>query len=134
MKGNEMTGFKPYLPGILWLIAEEVGEDVAIKLATERGGRAVHVPKNPAPDHVLTQLVGLRAAQEISDLCGAGEFNVPCGNLRGAAGRKARAQQLLSEGTSCAAVAADIDLSIRTVQRYRKEMTDDNQLKLPLFA
>lgn len=117
--------FKPYLPGVLALIAEEVGLDTAITLAKARGGRSVFVPKRPEHGHSLVEIVGFDAAIEISRLLGHGNVMIPCGNIKGAAGRRARIETLLREGWSPSAVQAEVDVSIRTVERVSASLRDD---------
>ncbi len=89
---------KPYLPGVLGLIAGEIGEEVAVRLAEARGGRAIHVPKTPMPDSELSRIVGLEAAGQLSRLLGEGTFMVPCGSFGGAGGRRARIEALWRQG------------------------------------
>lgn len=113
---------KPYLPGVLAMISDEVGEDAAIALAKARGGRAVWIPKYPKPDSELSKIVGHQNALKISDLCGMGNIMVPCGNFGGMAGRRARAKELLQTGMSHSDIAARLDVTTRTVERVAAEL------------
>lgn len=123
--------FKPYLPGVLALIAEEIGEEVAVRLAEARGGRAIYVPKTPKADAELSQIVGLEAAQQLSKLLGHGTLMVPCGNIGGAGGRRARIEALWRQGLSQAQIAAEVDVHTRTVERVVASLRDDSEPKLP---
>jgi DNA-binding NarL/FixJ family response regulator len=119
---------KPYMPGILGYIAREVGEDVAQSLALARGGRAINIPSVPKHESALSKIVGLKAAQEISILLGAGTVNVPCGDFAGAGGRRARIAQLWAAGLTQSQIAAEVDVALRTVERVVAAEKDQNQL------
>lgn len=116
--------FKPYLPGVLGLISREVGIDCAIDLAKARGGRSVWIPKNPNPDHAIVSIVGLEEAIQLSRLLGVGNVLIPCGNIGGAAGRRARIERLLAEGVPNGQIAAEVDVHIRTVERVAASLRD----------
>lgn len=125
-----MTEFKPILPGILSLIAEEIGEDVAVALAKARGGRMLYIPKSVSGDHELSKLVGVEDAIKISKLLGHGNVLVPCGNLNGAAGRRTQITQLFEQGLTHSQIAAEVGVHIRTVERATARFRDENQ---PMF-
>ena len=116
------------------MIAEEIGEEVAVRLAEARGGRAIYVPKTPKADAELSQIVGLEAAQQLSKLLGHGTLMVPCGNIGGAGGRRARIEALWRQGLSQAQIAAEVDVHTRTVERVVASLRDDSEPKLPFNA
>lgn len=64
--------FTPYLPGVLALIAEEIGEEVAVRLAEARGGREVYIPRKCKEDTELARIVGLENAAKVIALLGHG--------------------------------------------------------------
>lgn len=123
--------FKPYLPGVLALVAKEIGIDCAIALAKARGGRSLWIPKDPQPDNVISQIVGHKDAVAVSNLLGCGNVMIPCGNIAGAAGRRARIEKLLRDGMPQGQIAAEVDVHIRTVERLAAELRDpDSQPSL----
>ena len=122
--------FKPYLPGVLALIAEEISEDLAVRLAQQRGGRPVYISKDPKADDSLVELVGLEDARKLHALLGHGSFIVPMGNFGGEQARRARIAQLLGTGMSHANIAAEVDAHVRTVERVAKELRDARQSDL----
>ena len=124
-------GFKPYLPGVLALIAEEIGEKVAVRLAKARGGREVYIPKSANSENELSAIVGLEAAQSLVSLLGYGTLLVPCGNVGGAGGRRARIEALWRQGLSHAQIAAEVDVHVRTVERVVALLRDDSEPELP---
>lgn len=124
-------GFKPYLPGILRLIADAIGEEMAVLLARKKGGRVVYVPKQPKPEHALVQVLGMENVMRLRDVTGWGEFLVPLGNIGGAQGRRNRIEALLKQGKSHSEIAASVDVHVRTVERVSQEMAEmTRQLKL----
>lgn len=130
-----MSCKKPYLPGVLSLIAEEISEEVAIKLAKAKGGRPVYIPDAPKAQHGLSKIVGLDNAILISTLLGRGEVVIPYGGMGGEAGHRAgrweRIKALRKQGLSGAEIAAEVDVHIRTVERVIASLADDRQSELP---
>lgn len=122
---------RPYLPGVLALISEELGEQVAIDLAVARGGREVHIPRNPKGWSALSKIVGLDMAIKLNKLLGHGKLLVPCGSIGGAGGRRAQIIKLLDAGMSHANIAAEVDVHTRTVERVAEAMNDTRQPKPP---
>lgn len=123
--------FKPYLPGVLALIAEEIGEDVAIRLADARGGRELYIPRIAKAGSELVRIMGLENAAKVIALLGHGTVLIPCGNIGGAAGRRARIIKLWQSGLSQAQIAATIDVHVRTVARVVAKLRDDSEPELP---
>ena len=115
-------GFKPYLPGVLALIAEEISVALAVRLAKPRGGREIYIAKDPTPGSSLSEIVGQAAAQQLYKLLGSGKMLVPAGNISGQTGRRQRIAMLLDQGMSHAFIAADVDVHIRTVERMSAEL------------
>ena len=124
-----MSDRKYYLSGVLGYIAEEVSLDAAIKLGKARYGRAVHIPATPKPNHVLSTIVGVQDAIKISKVLGSGEITVPCGNFGGEAGRRSRILELHQQGLKYSAIAAEVDVHMRTVERVLSgvDVKDDKQ-------
>lgn len=129
-----MTQPKYYFVGILSRIAEEIGPDVAIALAMARGGREIYVPKRPKPDDTLSQIVGLPAAKQLQHLIGEGRHRIPLGSFGGQGGRQQRILALWRNGKSQSEIAAEVDVSLRTVERILGKRPDPNQPELPLFS
>lgn len=122
--------FRPYLPGVLHLIAELIGTDLAVELAKARGGRMVYVPARPKESHELARIVGIEGAKILSQQLGKGRVLIPCGNIGGAAGRRARIEALLADKLSHSEIAAEVDVHVRTVERVASEMSGSAQLDM----
>jgi len=121
-----------YLPGVLSLIAEEVSEDVAVKLAEAKGGRMIYVPAKVKDNSPLAEVLGLEDAQKVAKLLGAGDLLVPCGNIGGAGGRRARIVELHAQGLTHSQIAEQVGVHIRTVERATARVRDKRQPLLPL--
>ena len=116
--------FRPYLPGVLAFIADEVSFELAVRLAELKGGREIYIPKNPGPETSLAKLVGLENAQRLFKLLGSGKLLVPAGNIGGQTGRRQRVAMLLDQGISHSEIAAQVDVHLRTVKRVAASLRD----------
>ena len=118
------------LTGVLSQIADELGEEVAVKLALVRGGRTVYIPSQVTPDCLLAQIVGLDAAFGIAQMFGAGYLLIPQGGIRGRGATHRQIKALYKQGLSQEKIADRVDVHIRTVERVIAGMRDDRQLSL----
>lgn len=123
--------FKPYLPGVLALIAEEISEEVAVRLAEERGGREIYIPQSARDGSELVRIFGADDAAELIKLLGHGNLVVPCGNIGGQAGRRERIIALWRQGLSHSKIAAEVDVHVRTVERTVARLRNANEPQLP---
>lgn len=116
--------FRPYLPGVLAYIADEISLDLAVRLAELKGGRETYIPKDPKPDDALSKLVGLENACKLFKLLGNGKLVVPAGNFGGQHGRRQRIAMLLDKGESHSKIASKVDVHLRTVERVAASLRD----------
>ncbi|MFC4214007.1 helix-turn-helix domain-containing protein [Pseudophaeobacter arcticus] len=116
--------FRPYLPGVLAFIADEISDKLAVRLAELKGGREVYIPKNPGPETSLAKLVGLENARLLYEHLGSGKLLVPAGNIGGQTGRRQRVAMLLDQGLSHSEIAAEVDVHLRTVERVAASLRD----------
>jgi hypothetical protein len=127
---------KPFLPGVLGWIAEEISEDVAIKLATSCGGREVYIPKIVTPDTRLAQTIGRKEVEALLSLLGHGTLLVPHGSFGGQIRRTEQLHEtiraLRRQGLSNSEIAVEVDVHIRTVERVFQHKPDPRQAQLPL--
>lgn len=121
-----------YLPGVLGLISEELGKELAVDFAKAFGGREIYIPKVVKPDCVLAKKLGQENAVMIAKLFGSGDLLVPCGDVAGAAGRKARIAELYLEGMSQSQIAAHLGVHIKTVSRATARLRNEEQPFLKL--
>ena len=116
--------FRPYLPGVLAFIADEICVELAVRLAELKGGREIYIPKNPGPETSLAKLIGLENARQLFKLLGSGKLLVPAGNIGGQTGRRPRVAMLLDQGHSHSEIAAKVDVHLRTVERVAASLRD----------
>jgi hypothetical protein len=126
------------LPGIAREIEAVIGTELTLRLLEKRGGSEIKVPTK-ARGTKLAEWVGEDAAQKIVDVIGPGKLELPCGDLRGAKGRRRRGIAMLERGATLEEVAFECDVHVRTATNWRHEMggrrplpTPGKQLRLPL--
>lgn len=119
----------PPLPGVLGQIETEIGWDIAVQLAKSAGGREIYIPVTITRDCPLAIILGLKSAQEVSKLLGAGKVIIPCGIYRGQAAKRHQVKLSLKAGLSHDKIAAQFDLHLRTVQRLAARVRDEAQLE-----
>lgn len=118
-----MTSRAHPLPTVIAEIAEIAGMDAAWAIARAKGGRQVYVPSEAKPDHWLTELVGLAAAQKICDFYRAGNSGahllIPMGSsLR----TKAEIAKAIETGGSNGQIAGEFGKHERTIRRHRAQL------------
>lgn len=125
------------LPGVLAEIAEVAGESAALAVAFERGGTQVYLPPVPAPDHWLSDLIGLDPARAVCErlTCGVGglRLDLPIGPAGNGAKARARIDAMIAENRSERDIARATGYTIRTVRRRRAALgksADDRQHSL----
>src|SRR5690606_29772942 len=104
-------------PPILRRVADELGDDVALKLMREFGGTRIKLPRNPGPGTRLATLLGAEMARRVVGLLGHGELPVPtCAAVTQAMWRRdVRAAR--RDGATISAIARRYGVSERTVSR-----------------
>ncbi len=126
------------LPPVLAQIADVVGEEAALKIATLRGGTQVYIPPVVAPDHWLAQAIGHGPANDLADALTAGlgigqRVNLPLGP----AGHRAQMQEqldaMIAKGYSEREIALTTRFSASTIRRRRARLGkqgDERQMSL----
>lgn len=114
----------PFLPDILYRVAEECGLEAALVLGVHYGGRRLHVPKNVRPGHELARLVGMEVLEFLVREAAGDDIDIPMGP---AAAPRQRAQQVATldaQGLSAAEIARRLGISERTVFNHRARRRD----------
>jgi hypothetical protein len=108
------------LPEVLREIAEAAGVEAALKVASEKGGTRAYFPAKPAPDHWLSDLVGLDKARTIGKVLAPGqsgiELEVPMGPNMSQA-RRWKLIHNMAASHSKPAIARAAGCHYKTVQR-----------------
>lgn len=115
------------LPDLLARIADAAGEEAALLVAQEWGGRLLYLPKVFRTDHRLVELIGEDRARKIFAELGNGMVTIPLGPYAGAAERRRIAAAALEAGKSHQQAAKDARVHLRTVERLAAKMRDDRQ-------
>ena len=100
--------------GPLEEIADVIGRQKAIRLATNLGGQTVHVPlsRNLLQTHPLVQALGSETvAQRLSDAYGGEQLYIPMA-------RSVVARTLMEQGLTTGQIAKKLNCSRRSARRY----------------
>lgn len=100
-------------------IAKLIGEDKAVRLSADHGGRRVYIPANPQPDSRLVLSIGMEAAQLLAKRWG-GERCV----VASTSGRRARVALMHRQGLSVSEMATRERCSTRTIYYIIAELAD----------
>lgn len=115
------------LPSLLAQLAELVGEDAALLVAEEWGGRYLYIPREFRPTHRLVELLGEERARKMWNAIGHGPVLVPMGPNAGAAERREIASRALDEGKSQPQAAKAAGIHLRSVERLAAKKRDGRQ-------
>lgn len=115
------------LPEILARIAEASGEEAALLVAREWGGRSLYIPRAFSKTHRLVELMGEDRARKMCAAIGHGSVLVPMGPFAGALERRVIAARKLEEGASQSEAARQAGVHLRTVERLAAKKRRDNQ-------
>ncbi len=120
------------LPGVLNEIADVVGIDAAMKIATTFGGTDAYIPAKPTDNHWLVALLGRPTAIALCNHfatwsgqgCGI-RISIPLGPASYLASRTALIRSLIREGKSVREIARIAQISQRAVYRQKKIMREE---------
>lgn len=104
-------------------IAVICGDETAIALAAALGGRRVHVPLVPTDNHILSQVVGLKAAERLASHYGGVTFTVAREY-----GRRERIVALRKEGKPVSEIARVLGCTERHVYHKLAEARDIGEI------
>lgn len=105
-------------------IAQEVAPEAAEAMMRAFGGGSVYLPRDPGPSHVVSRAVGLEAARAIVEILGPGHLDVPRGDAAARKEKAAKGLVMLRANRSEAEIARTLDVSVRTVRRWRRQMRE----------
>jgi Trp operon repressor len=127
---------RPAMPMLLEEVANAIGVDGALKLASAHGGTQVYIPARPDESHWLSALVGLADARTLaraltSDRTGL-HFVIPMGPSRNQVERWRRMHDLIDKGLPAREIARACGVHMRTVKRHRNNRDSLKQVKAQL--
>lgn len=106
----------PSQSGTLAQLAEIIGEDAMLRLATRFGGRRLYFPKDPTANRALVETVGLKAAQLLARRFGGVHFEIPLER-----GKRQRIVDLSQEKVPVRVIAERVGCTPRHVYAVRAE-------------
>lgn len=104
------------------------GPEVAEKLCEAYGGREVYLPHYPRDRDSLSRIIGLDAAKVFSQRIGGGKMTLPAGAARARRRRNALILTRRNDGASSNAIAAELHLHKRTVERVLSALQKEGAL------
>jgi len=121
------------LPGVLAEIADLIGTEAAIKIATARGGTTIIIPANPDDGHWLVTLLGHDSTIALckhyatygNRACGA-RVHIPFGPTSTRETKTALVRSLIRDGKSSTEIALTAHVTERTVFRQKQMMKEEN--------
>jgi 1,6-anhydro-N-acetylmuramate kinase len=127
------------LPGVLQEIAELVGEQAALIIATRFGGTRIYMPTKAGDTHPLVESIGRDAAEKLCEhfmVDGRGQrIDIPLHfgrTYRQLQRAIAKCVHELDDGTrSAPAIARAIGVTTRTVNRHRARHTGSKAEEKP---
>ncbi|TMV03156.1 hypothetical protein [Brucella haematophila] len=112
---------------IFEILEELIGEDQALKLCREHGGRTVYIPYKAGDDHWLVLAIGRSAADAIISYFCTGKSGVrltlPMGENKKGVRLFATVSRMTDEGYAAGRIAVALRVHERTVYRLRKRIT-----------
>lgn len=99
-----------FIPAGFNLLAEAVGEELAVEICLEYGGGRLYVPRDPA-DTILERLVGSEAARKIVDVAAGDRIEIPLS-------ARVLSAALRSRGWTQERRAKRLRCARRTIQRW----------------
>lgn len=106
---------RAHMPQALAELADVIGADVALELASRFGGRRVYIPMSATPDHPLAETLGLEAMSALVEYLGSGEFMVPSAKQLERFARDRAIRREHADGASCRTLAERYQLGERRV-------------------
>lgn len=112
-----------WLPGLLRDVADAFGEDVALRLARELGGRYVYLPKVAERSHPVARAAGVRVLRFlISRHDELERIVIPKGPDRDRRLRARLIAEMTARGRTADEIAARVGLHVRTVHYWRTRL------------
>lgn len=106
------------LPPLLRRFVKEVGLEKTLRVVERCQGQRTYFPREPSPQHWLSELIGTAEARKLGEICHSDAFVVPKAT---AALRELRDRRFMSlrADTSLREAAKEIGLTRRSAQRLQ---------------
>lgn len=121
---------RAYMTPLLNRIADVAGERAALILGREKAGLQIYIPEKATPDHWLSLLIGVDAANAMAGVWGSKHIVVPPAMNGDKRRRAATIAELIEKGYSNNQIVQMTGVSRRTVIEHRRKQPDDRQASL----
>ena len=105
-------------------VAALIGFGATLRLIEWYGGSSVYVPDQPSEDHVLARLMGYPALRALSSEFGCQTIWIPEAPIRAQIETKRDVARRIIRGEGSTAISTALGISVRQVQRIRRELED----------
>ena len=126
----------PWLPHLLFEMAERFGLDVALRFAELHGGTLVYLPVRAAPGHEIAREFGAEVLAWLIEHQGGGQrVLVPMGPSQSQAQREAAVRSLTAQGLTKSQIARRLGMHVRTVSAIRARIrAAEDGVQMSLFG
>jgi DNA-binding transcriptional ArsR family regulator len=117
-----------WLPGLLRDVADAFGEETALRLARELGGRYVYLPKAADRSHPVARVVGVKVLRYLIERHDElARIVIPKGPDRDRRLRARLIAEMTAAGRTADQIAAATGLHVRTVHYWRARLGEAGQ-------
>ncbi len=109
-------------------VVDLIGAQAGAALCRRFGGRRLHIPKDPAPNHPIAVVIGPVEAKFLGQQFGGLRIDIPMSH-----GRREEVVRLLGLGWTPARIAETVPCTERWVYAIREEVAADTGEQLDLF-
>ena len=115
---------RPWLPHMLFEMAEEFGLAVALRFGAEFGGHRLPIPEKPVDDHPVAAAFGMDVLVWMIKRWPKSNPLVPLGPHSPYKRLIAETRRLLQDGEDSAAIIRAVGVHERTIYRHRKALNE----------
>jgi hypothetical protein len=110
-------------PSFLYrFIAERHGEDLAMSMCEEFGGRTMNIPREAREENPIAQALGVAVLQTLVDELGGGKVEIPMGPAAASARLQAELEAMVARGASTREITRTLKVGRNAVYRARQRL------------
>lgn len=114
----------PFLPDLLFRVAEKCGLGAALRLGELYGGRPLGIPRKARPNDRVAQALGFEVLAALVEIAGGTRVDVPFGPAGRQAEMARRLRELDDQGLTAPQIALMLRITDRTVRKHRARRRD----------
>jgi len=115
---------RPWLPQVLFEVAERFDLATALKFADVYGGKRLYIPQQAGPEHPIAATFGAEILEWLVARWGGAALLVPLGPASSYTRRVAEIRRMLQAGEDSATIIRAVGCHERTLTRHRKALKD----------